>query len=132
MKRPVIVTVMGVLLLLGSLVQLGTGALVIAKHNDADLLSEANISTSHATIIGIVLLVFGLFSFVLAVGLFRGSRGARNLIGLGQLLQIGGGIYAAVKLTGDHRSSAIGSIGGAVVVLYMLFGTEKAKEYFAN
>ena len=41
-------------------------------------------------------------------------------------------IYAIVALDSARKSSGIGSIVGAVIVLYFLFGTEKAKAFFAK
>jgi len=132
MKRPLIITVMGVVLVLSSIIQIGLGILVLDKRGDTAFLEDAKVSEGHAMWVAIALLVLGVIALALAIGLFKGSRVVRNFIGLGQLAQIAGGIYGAATLSGDDRPTAIGSVGGAVVVLYMLFGTEKAKAYFSK
>jgi hypothetical protein len=132
MKRPIIVTAMGVLLTLSSVLQVALGILVFVKRDDVDFLEEASVSADHAAVVGVVLIALGLVSLVLAVGLFAGNRIARDLVGLVQVGTIIAGLYGAFTLDEAHRPGAVGSIGGAMVVLYFLFATEKAKAYFAR
>ena len=73
-----------------------------------------------------------MLTVIFAIGLLKGSRLSRDVLGLMELLQIGAGIYTIVSLDSSHRSSAIGNIVGAVVVLYFLFFTAKAKAFFAK
>ena len=69
---------------------------------------------------------------LLAFALLNGSRFARGLIGLLELVQIAAGVYVLVKLDSNHQAAAIGQIVGALIVLYFLFGTDKAKSFFAR
>ena len=132
-SRPILVTVMGWLATLVGLLQIAFGAIVVAKHNDAEFLNGVKDLTSQKALIsGISTLVVGLLSVVFAQMLLRGSRIARDLIGLVQIAQIGFGIYTIVSLDSQYHASAYGGIGGAVVVLYFLFGTEKSKAFFAK
>ncbi len=132
MKRPVLVTVIGIVMIVVGLVQLGTGILLVSQRNDATVLADANVTTNELTSIAVSLLVIGSLSVLLAFALLNGSRIARALIGVLELGQIAGGIYILVKLDSSHQSSGIGQIVGGLVVLYFLFGTEKAKAYFAR
>jgi len=132
MKRPIIVTAMGVLLTLSSVLQVALGILVFVKRDDVDFLEEASVSSDHAAAVGFVLIALGLVSLVLAIGLFAGKRIARDLVGLFQLGTIITGLYGAFTLDEAHRPGAVGSVGGAMVILYFLFATEKAKAYFAQ
>ena len=133
MKRPLIVTVMGLLLVLVGLGQAVLGAVVLGKHSDVTFLSDTKLDTSSKAVsVGIVLIVIGVLSVLFAIALLKGSRFARAWVGLVQLSSIGYGIYSIVSLKGATRSASIGTIAGALVVLYFLFGTEKAKAYFAK
>jgi hypothetical protein len=69
---------------------------------------------------------------LLAFALLNGSRFARGLIGLLELVQIAAGVYVLVKLDSNHQAAAIDQIVGALIVLYFLFGTDKAKSFFAR
>jgi hypothetical protein len=132
MKRPVLVTVTSILIFLVGALQTLVGAIVLAKHNDAKFLADANATPSKLQALGIVLVVFGVISLLMAVGLARGSRLARAIVSIGMLGQIASGVYTLVTLKGSNRSTGIGMIVGALIGLYLLFGTEKAKSFFAK
>ena len=132
MKRPVLVTVIGIIMIVVGLLQLGAGILLVSQRNDATVLADANVTTSELTSIAAALLVIGALSVLLAFGLLNGSRIARGLIGLLEVGQIVGGIYILVNLDNTNQASGIGQIAGGLIVLYFLFGTEKAKSYFAH
>ena len=132
MKRPLLVTIIGVLAILTGIAQVGFGSLMLGMRNDAKFLADAEITTNKATIFGGVLIGVGVLTVLFAIGLLKGSRLSRDLIGLMEVAGIAGGIYALVALDSARQASGIGSIVGAVVVLYFLFGTEKAKAFFAK
>ena len=132
MKRPVLVTVIGVLAVLTGIVQVGFGSIMLGMRNDAKFLADADVTTKQATAYGAVLIGVGVLTVLFAIGLLKGSRLSRDLIGLMELASIAGGIYAIVALDSARKASGAGSIVGAVIVLYFLFGTEKAKAFFAK
>ena len=132
MKRPVLVTVIGVLAILGGIAQAAFGGLLMTLRNDAQFLSDAKMTTDKVTYLAVGCMVVGVLTVVFAIGLLKGSRVSRDLIGLMELLQLGVGIYIVVALDASHRSTAFGNIAGALIVLYFLFGTDKAKAVFAK
>jgi hypothetical protein len=132
MKRPVLVTVIGVLAILGGIAQVGFGGVLLGFRNDATFLADAKMTTDKVTYIAIALMVIGALTVLFAIGLLKGRRLSRDLIGLMELLAIGTGIYIIAVLDASHRASAIGNIVGSVIVLYFLFGTQKAKAFFAK
>ncbi|HUV18901.1 MAG TPA: hypothetical protein VMW33_10515 [Ilumatobacteraceae bacterium] len=132
MKRPFLVTVISIVMIVIGLAQMGIGITVLVERNDDTFLTDADMTSSQATGFGIALLVIGTLSVLLAFGLLRGSRLSRALIGLVEVSQIVSGIYALVKLDSNRQASAIGMIVGALIVLYFLFGTDKAKAFFAR
>jgi uncharacterized membrane protein len=132
MKRPLLVTVISIVMIVFGLFQAVVGVTVLAERNDDTFLTDADMTSSQASGFGIALVVIGTLSVLLAFGLLRGSRIARALIGLVEVSQIASGVYALVKLDSTRQASAIGTIIGAVIVLYFLFGTDKAKQFFAG
>ena len=132
MKRPFHVTVTAALLVLVGALQVLIGSVALAKRNDAEFLSDADTTSSQATALGIVLLVVGVLSVVLGGALARGSRVARGLVGIILLGQVATGVYTVVQLDSSHRSSGIGMIVGSLIGLYMLFGTEQSRRFFAS
>jgi hypothetical protein len=132
MKRPAMVTIIGVLLVLAGLAQMALGGVMLAGRNDAKFLADANATSSTVTGIGIGLLLVGALSVLLSIGLFKGSRVSRDFIGVLEAGQVGVAVYTIVALDTAQRSGAVGSIVGALIVLFFLFGTDKAKNYFAK
>ena len=132
MKRPVLVTVIGVLAVLGGVAQAVFGGLLFGLRNDETFLADANITSSKVTPIAIGAIVIGVLTVIFAIGLLKGSRLSRDLVGLMELLQLGVGIYIVAALDSSHRATAIGNIVGAVIVLWVLFFTDKAKAFFAK
>ena len=132
MRRPFLVTIIGIVMILVGLLQSGAGILLLTQRNDATVLADANATTNELTAIAVTLLVIGAISVLLAFALLNGSRFARGLIGLLEVAQIAAGVYVLVKLDSNHQAAAIGQIAGALIVLYFLFGTDKAKSFFAR
>ena len=132
MRRPFLVTIIGIVMILVGLLQSGAGILLLSQRNDATVLADANATTNELTSIAITLFAIGAISVLLAFALLNGSRFARGLIGLLELAQIAAGVYVLVTLDSNHQAAAIGQIVGALIVLYFLFGTDKAKSFFAR
>ena len=132
MRRPIVVTIIGVLAIIGGVAQAVFGAVLLTLRNDATFLADANIESSQVTALAIATLVIGVLTVIFAIGLLKGSRVSRMIVGVMEVLQIAGAGYTIAALDSARRGPAIGSIVGAVIVLYFLFGTEKAKRFFAQ
>lgn len=130
MKRPVLVTVIGVIALLGGIAQAVFGLVLFGLRNDATFLADAKIESSSVTSLAIGSIVIGALTALLAIGLLRGSRLSRAFLGVIEVAGIAFGAWALIALDSSHRAGAIGSIVGSVIVLYFLFGTAKAKAFF--
>lgn len=131
MKRPFVVTIMSIVMFLAGLFQLLIGVVAIVNRNDDQFLADAQATSSEVTSLGVALLVVGVVSLLVAVGLWQGSRIARAAAALTAVGQIATGIYTLVQLDSSEQSTGIGMIIGSLVLLYLLFGTDKAKEFFA-
>ena len=132
MKRPVLVTIIGIIGIIGGVGQTLFGAVLLGLRNDQTFLTDAKIESGAATAIAIVCMVVGVLSVVFSIGLLRGSRVARGLLGVSQTAQIALGVYTLATLDSSRRPGAIGTIVTGLIVLYFLFGTDKAKAFFAK
>jgi uncharacterized membrane protein HdeD (DUF308 family) len=130
-RRPVLVTLICLLLIVTGVFQVLFGVIFFANRNDASFLQDAGVDSSELTNLGIFLVIVGAVSVVLAFSLRRGSRVARAFVALVMLCQIAGGFYTLTTLDSGHRASGLAAILGAVIVLSSLFGTQKARAFFA-
>jgi lysylphosphatidylglycerol synthetase-like protein (DUF2156 family) len=130
-RRPVLVTLISFLLILTGVFQVLFGVVFVANRNDQDFLQDAGVDSSELTNLGVVLVIIGALSVFLAFSLLRGSRVARAFVALVMLCQIVGGIYTLTALDSGHRASGLAAVLGGVIVLSLLFGTQKARAFFA-
>ena len=129
--RPVLVTVIAVLMVISGIVSMIAGVAIIALRNDAEFILKSGETPSTSLGIGIGALIVGAIITFLAFGLLRGSSTARFVIGVVEVLHIIGAVFMLIRYHGPYRSSAVGTIIFSVIVLWILFGTRKAQDYFA-
>ncbi len=129
--RPVLVTVIAVLMVISGIVSMIAGVAIIALRNDAEFILKSGETPSTSLGIGIGALIVGAIITFLAFGLLRGSSTARFVIGVVEVLHIIGAVIMLIRYHGPYRSSAVGTIIFSVIVLWILFGTRKAQDYFA-
>lgn len=130
-QRPVLLSIVTVLMIIGGLLAIGGGIMVIALRNDDRFRFDVNESSNTILGLGIAAIISGLISILLAMGLRRGSRIARALVAIYEVLHIIGAIFAIIRL--DHGTYFVGSIVSiviAVLILYYLYGTQGAREFF--
>jgi hypothetical protein len=48
------------------------------------------------------------------------------------VLNLAGGLYAMIAYSGEQRASGVVSAVFSVIVLWLLYGTEKDREFFAS
>ena len=129
--RPVLVTVIAVLMVISGIVSMIAGVAIIVLRNDAEFILEVRRDREHVArhrhrrADRRCLITF------LAFGLLRGSSTARFVIGVVEVLHIIGAVFMLIRYHGPYRSSAVGTIIFSVIVLWILFGTRKAQDYFA-
>ena len=131
-RRPVLVTIIGLLVIVIGVIQSLIGSLFLANQNDAQVLSDSGATSEQLSSLGTVLLLTGVISVIAAFSLLRGRRWARLLLLLVELGQIVGGVYALVTFTGQQQTNGIVSIAGGVIVIYFLYFTDKARTFFAR
>lgn len=132
-RRPVILSIVTVLMIIGGIVSIVTGIIVFALRNNADVRAEIDETPAAAGAIGIALIIAGVISILLAVALRRGSRIARSLVAIWEVVHIIVAIYALIRL--DHATylvSNIVTILFSLAVLYYLYGTQGSRDFFGD
>ena len=130
-RRPFLVTLISFLMIGTGILQVLFGVVFFANRNDEKFLQDAAVGSSELIKVAVVLVAVGAVSVLLAFSLLRGSRVARALVTVVLLGEIVGGIYTITEVEGSHRAAGISAIVGAIVVLCFLFGTQKARAFFA-
>ncbi len=129
-RRPFLLSVITFIMIVSAVLSILSGILLLVERNDDDFLVEVDETSSTITNIGVGLIGSGVISFLLAMGLRRGSRLARAIVGIYEVLVIAGAIYTLVALKDEYRVSAIVTIGLSVLILYYLYGREASRQYF--
>lgn len=130
-RRPVLLSIVTILMIIAGILSIVGGIAVIALRNNDNFVVEVNESSGTITSIGIGAIISGVISIILAMALRNGSRIARALVAIYEVLHIIVAIYAIVRL--DHNtylSASIVSIVISVFILYYLYGTQGSREFF--
>jgi hypothetical protein len=136
-KRPGIVTFIGVILYIQAFLAVVAGIVAIAyKTRLSDTLEkQSGVSFSDSSVlgIGIVELIVAVLLFVVASGIMRGSRGWRAFVGIVEGLRMASALFAMLYY---HDSafveSGIVTLLIGTFVLWALYGHEKSEEFFES
>jgi hypothetical protein len=136
-KRPGVVTFIGVILYIQAFLAVVAGIVAIAyKTRLSDTLErQSGVSYSDGSVIGLGIgeLVLAVLLFLVASGIMRGSRGWRAFVGIVEGLRMGFALFAMLYY---HDSafveSGIVTLLIGTFVLWALYGHEKSEEYFES
>ncbi len=131
-QRPGTVTLVMVLAYIAGILNVAGGIFVIIDRHSGRLRFDSGHTPDELLWAGIFAILFGVIYILLAGALGRGSRGARLVFGIVAVLNLASGIYAAVSYSGEQRSSGIVAAVFSIIVLWLLYGTEKDREFFAG
>ncbi len=130
-RRPMLLSIITILMIISGVLSVLAGILTFVIRNDREWVVEVGETNFTRTSIAVAAIISGVISILFAMALRRGSRIARGLVGIYEVLHIVAAIYAIVKL--DHRtylSGAIVSIVLALIILWYLYATQKSREFF--
>jgi drug/metabolite transporter (DMT)-like permease len=130
-QRPGTVTIIVVLAWIAGILNIVAGIFVIIDRHDRQLRVDSAHTPNELLVWGIAAIVIGAIYCLLASYLGRGSRGARLVFGIVAVLNLAGGAYAAIAYSGEQRASGVVSMIFSIIVLWLLYGTEKDREFFA-
>ena len=129
--RGFLLTLIGVIgIIQGVLAVLG-GIGLIAERNDAGLQRNVDVSDSTLAWTGTYLIIIGVITLVVAIGLLRGSSIARFIIAVIELFHIGGGLYVLIAHDGTERWDGLAAILVALLVLWILFRA-RSEDFFES
>ena len=136
-KRPGVVTFIGVILYIQAVLAVVAGIMAIAyKTRIANSLErQSGVEFGDGSLIGfgIVELVIGVLLFLVASGIMRGSRGWRLfvaiVVGINMAAALGSMLYYH---TGAYVESGLVTLLIGVFVLWALYGHEQSERYFES
>ncbi|GGI45647.1 hypothetical protein BCL57_001634 [Agromyces flavus] len=130
-KRPVTITIIGVLAFIAGLLDMLSGVLLFFRLPNDEVVARFGGSGGLITA-AIGSIVVGLITAVLAGGLLRGSNPARLIITVLQVFSIIGSLFLAVAYMSDP--SVVGEWLGLAfsVILLILLWTPKASRFFVG
>jgi hypothetical protein len=131
-RRPGGITFIVALAIISSVVHIAGGIWVIIDNDDHRLLRESGLSEDQLAAAGAIAIILGVIGLMLALALSSGSRIARFVFGIWAVLAFAGGLYELVALDGEQRASGAFSAAIGLVLLYLLYGSEKDREYFLH
>lgn len=130
--RPGGITLIVVLAVISAIAGIIGGIWVILDHDNARLLHDSGLTKNGLIGAGVVAIVLGAIGLFIAMALARGSRIARLLFGIWAVLEFTAGLYALVAYSGEQQLSGAWSTAIGLIVLYLLYGSEKDREFFLN
>ena len=130
--RPGGVTLIVVLAVISGILNILSGIFVIIDRHDHRLLSESGASADELIWAGIFTIIVGIIVILIAGALGRGSRGARLVFGIFAVLNLAGGLVAAFSYVGEQRTTGIISAVIWAFVLYLLYGSDRDREFFLS
>lgn len=131
-QRPFGVTVVVVLMWIQGIFEVLGGIALFLERNDVDLGAHIDAGSGTIGTLGIVLIVTGLITVLLANMLSRGSNFVRLLIGFISAINLGSALWAFIAFEGTTRWNAVFQALVALAVLYILFGNRESQEFFAD
>ena len=129
-QRPLGVTVVGILAIVQGILTLLAGLALAIEHNDHDLILEVGRSSRNILSLGIGALIVGAITLLLGFALLGGSNFARWFIGVVEIFHLAGGIYVLFAYDGTDRWNGVASIVIAALILFWLFGSDRAEAFF--
>lgn len=130
-RRPGVVTFVGVIVIVEGILGLVAGAAAIAFH-DTDSVRNATNQTGDALVAtGVAEIVIAVLYLLVGFGLLNGGRFARFLVAFVQVLGMASAVWILVTHnSGGYTTRAFATILIGVFVLWALYGHEKSDEYF--
>ena len=132
-RRPFGVTIVTLLTWLVALMDIAAGIAFAANAEDRSVRHDLGMTETELRSYGVALIVFGVVTAFVAIGLGRGARWARALVAFIMVLHIAGAVYALTQVSWEsQRNESLSAISQIVIsglILFVLFGN-KADRYF--
>jgi len=130
--RPVGVVILMVILWIQAVIQMIGGVVMILARNDVDILDQTDLSSGSMLAIGVVAILIGAITAIVATAVGRGSNFARWIVAIIATINLVYGIVLVFTITGHAITNGLAEIVLALVTLYILFGERGSKAFFAS
>lgn len=128
-RRPVLLNIVTILMIIGGVIAIIAGLVAIFARNSEGV----DVSPGTAVSIGIGAIISGIIAIWLAMALRRGSRIARVIVVVYEVLHIIGLVVTMIRYGhASYISSAIVSIVFGLIVIWYLYGTQGARDFFGD
>src|SRR5215212_3063241 len=131
-RRPFLLSLVTILMIIGGALQVLAGVVLIVLNGNEDLQRDSGESAGTLVTLGLVALAFGVIQVWFATLLRRGSRFARAVVLVFEVLRIVGGVWTLIALHSQYRLNAIITIAIALFVIWYLYGNQRSREFFGD
>lgn len=131
-SRPGGITLLMILGVIQGLLVFLTGLILTLESDDATLQEESQLTNDALLAVGIGIMVGGGVILLLAVALGRGSQVVRWLYGIVTMFNVSFATWGVFSLHAEQRLSAVFSLVFGLIVLWILFGSERTDRFFSQ
>ena len=131
-RRPGGITLLVVLGVINGLASIGSGLFLVLDNDDEQLQDAANMSSSLLTSAGVGSLIGGAVILACALALGGGSSFVRWTYGIITVVNVSFGVWGLFALHGEQQLTAALSLVFGMMILWILFGSERTDRFFAE
>lgn len=131
-NRPGGITLLMILGVIQGVLAFLTGLILAIESDNATLQEESQLTSDGLLAAGIGIMVGGGLVFLLALALGRGSQVVRWLYGILTMFNVAFATWGVFSLHAEQRLSAVFSLVFGLIVLWILFGSERTDRFFAQ
>ncbi len=131
-RRPFLLSIVTILMIISGVLQIVAGVVLIFWNGDSDLQIDSGESSGTLVTLGLVALLFGLIQIWFALLLRRGSRFARAVVLVFEVVQVVAAVWTLIALHSQYRVNAIITIAVSLFVIWYLYGNQRSREFFGN
>lgn len=129
--RPGGITLLMILGVIQGLGAIAGGLFLLLDNDDAALQEQVNMSSNQLSATGVGLVVGGIIGLLLALALGRGSSIVRWLYGIVAIFNVSFAVWGVFALHGEQQLSAGFTLVFGLIILWILFGSERTDRFFA-
>ncbi len=131
-SRPGGVTLLVVLGIIQGIASMILGLVLVLDNSDENLIAESGMTENTLAGTGIGVILAGVVIILLSLALRNGSNTVRWLFGIVAMLGVANGIWGVFALHGEQQLSAAFTTVFGLIILWILFGSERSDEFFAH
>ena len=131
-RRPFLLSLVTILMILSGVLSVIAGISLAIFHNNDSMLHDSGESSSTLLTLGLLSIVFGLVSIWFASALRHGSRFARAVALVYEVIQIVGAVWALIALHSQYRWNAVLTILISLLVIWYLYANQRSREFFGD